>query len=130
MQQRFRTWLVGAVLIIVGVLVGYALPTNSVSPKSEVGNVMSVSGSIGSANAGLEFKTKGVHGLVHYMLENPTPWQATPNGTWHNTGQPSCLQPGSTTAVKVTLGVISVHSVGSAPGNPMIVWIECYAATS
>ena len=125
-----RGWLLGAVLIVVGVLVGYALPQNSVSPKSEVGKVMSVQGSVGSASAGIEFTTKGVAGLVHYRLEDPTPWQAKPNGAWHNTGQPSCLVPDSTTPTKVTLGVISVHPVGSAPGNPMVVWIECYASTS
>jgi len=130
MQERARTWLIGAVLIVIGVLVGYALPQNSVSPKSEVGKIMSVHGSIGSAGAGIEFKTKGVTGLVHYALEDPTPWQAKPNGAWHQSGQPSCLVPDSKTPVKVTLGVISVHAVGSAPGNPMIVWIECYASTS
>lgn len=129
MQQRVRTWLIGAVLIVVGVLVGYVLPQNSASPKSEVGHVMSVHGSIGAAGAGFEFKTKGVTGLVHYTLEDPTPWQAKPNGAWHRTGQPSCLVPGSTTPAKVTLGVISVRAVGSAPGNPMVVWIECYAST-
>jgi hypothetical protein len=130
MQQRMRTWLVGAVFIVVGVLVGYALPQNSVSPKSEVGKIMSVTGSIGSTGAGIEFKTKGVTGLVHFALEDPTPWQAKPSGAWHSTGQPSCLAPDSKTPVKVTLGVISVHPVGSAPGNPMVVWIECYASTS
>lgn len=130
MQQRVRTWLVGAVLIVIGVLVGYVLPQNSVSPKSEVGKVTSVHGSVGSAGAGFEFKTKGVTGLVHYTLEDPTPWQAKPNGAWHKSGQPSCLVPGSKTPTRVTLGVISVHSVGSAPGNPMVVWIECFAATS
>lgn len=130
MQQRARSWLIGAVLIVIGVLVGYALPQSSVSPKSEVGNVVSVHGSVGSAGAGFDFKTKGVTGLVHYALEDPTPWQAKPNGIWHNAGQPPCLVPGSTTPAKVTLGVISVHPVGSAPGNPMVVWIECYASTS
>jgi hypothetical protein len=129
MQQRVRTWLIGAVLIVVGVLVGYVLPQNSVSPKSEVGQVTSVHGSVGTADAGFEFKTKGVTGLTHYTLEDPTPWQAKPNGKWHGGGQPSCLVPGSKTPAKVTLGVISVHSVGSAPGNPMVVWIECYAST-
>ena len=129
MQQRARTWLIGAVLIVVGVLVGYALPQNTVSPKSEVGFIMSVHGSIASASAGIEFKTKSVQGLVYYSLEDPTPWQAQPNGTWHKSGQPSCLVPGAITPVKVTLGVISVHPVGSAPGNPMVVWIECYAST-
>ena len=130
MQQRMRTWLVGAVLIVVGVLVGYALPQNAVSPKSEIGWVMSVHGSIGSAGASFEFKTKGVTGFVHYTLEDPTPWQANPKGAWHNSGQPSCLVPDSNSPVKVTLGVISVHPVGSAPGNPMAVWIECYASST
>jgi hypothetical protein len=130
MQERARTWLIGAVLIVIGVLVGYALPQSSVSPKSEVGKIMSVHGTIGSAGAEIEFKAKGVTGLVHYMLEDPTPWQAKANGVWHQSGQPSCLVPDSKTPVKVTLGVISVHAVGSAPGNPMIVWIECYASTS
>lgn len=129
MQQRMRTWLIGAVFIVVGVLVGYALPQNSVSPKSEVGTVMSVHGSVSSGGAGIEFKTKGVTGAVHYALVDPTPWQAKPGGVWHLTGQPSCLVPDSTTPMRVTLGVISVHPVGSAPGNPMVVWIECYALT-
>lgn len=129
MQQRVRTWLIGAVLIVAGVLVGYALPQSSASPKSEVGNVMSVHGSVASAGARIDFKTKGVTGLVHYMLEDPTPWQAKPNGAWHNSGQPSCLIPDSNTPVRVTLGVISVTPVGSAPGHPMVVWVECYAST-
>ena len=126
MQQRMRTWFISAVLIVIGVVVGYLLPQNNVSPKSEVGKVMSVHGSIASASASLAFKIKGVKALVTYALEDPTPWQASPNGKWHASGQPSCLTPGSTKPVKATLGVISVRPVGSAPGNPMVVWIECY----
>ena len=126
MQQRMRTWLIGAVLVVVGVVVGYVLPQNNVSPRSEVGKVMSVHGSLGSAGANFSFETKGVAGLVRYTLENPTPWQARPSGTWHYSGQPQCLVPGSTKPVKATLGVISVRAVRSAPGNPMVVWIECY----
>src|SRR5215469_3319361 len=114
MQQRLRTWLVGAVLVVVGVLVGYLLPQNAASPRSEVGKVMSVGSGIGSSGAGFDFKSRGAS-VVHYTLEDPTPWQATPNGRWHLTGQPPCLTPGSKTPVTVTLGVISVHPVGSAP---------------
>lgn len=128
MQQRLRGWLVGAVFVAIGVLVGYLLPQNAASPRSEVGKVMSVGAGIGSSGAGFDFKAKGASGLVHYTLEDPTPWQASPNGRWHSTGQPACLTPGSKTPVTVTLGVISVHPVGSAPGNPMVVWIQCFAA--
>jgi hypothetical protein len=126
MQQRARSWFISAVLVVIGVIVGYLLPQNNVSPRSEVGKVVSVHGSIGGAKAGIYFKTKGVKGLIRYALENPTPWQASPNAKWHFSGQPSCLKPGSRTPVKVTLGVITVKPVNSAPGSLMVVWIECY----
>ena len=125
MQQRLRTWFFGAVLVVIGVVVGYLLPQNTASPKSEVGKVTSVQGTIG-ANERFDFKTKGVKGTTRYTLEDPTPWQAKPNGRWYMDGQPSCLVPDSKNPVKVTLGVISVHAVGSAPGSAMVVWIECY----
>jgi hypothetical protein len=127
MQQRLRNWFVGAVLIVIGVAVGYALPSSRVSPKSEVGKVMSVHGSIGSPSAGITFKVKGATDLLLYSLKDPTPWQARPHARWHSGGQPSCLVPGSSKPVKATLGVVTVEPVGSAPGNPMIVWIECYS---
>jgi len=126
MTKRLRGWLVGAVLIVVGVLVGYALPQSTVTPKSEVGLVTEVHGSIGSTSASLVFKTKGVAGTVSYPLIDPTPWQASSGGTWHSNGQPPCLIPGSTTPTKVTLGVISVHAVGAAPGGAYVMWVECY----
>jgi hypothetical protein len=125
-MQRLRNWFIGAVLVIVGVAVGYALPSNTVSPKSEVGELISVRGGIGSATAGITFKAKGATGSVRYHLEDPTPWLAKPHGTWHMSGQPSCLVPGSKKRVRVTLGVIQVEPVGSAPGNPTVVWIECF----
>ena len=46
MTQRLRPYLIGAVLIIVGVIVGYSLPSNSVSPKSEIGVVQVVRGNL------------------------------------------------------------------------------------
>jgi hypothetical protein len=127
MAQRLRNWIVGAVLVVVGVLVGYALPSSTVSPKSEVGTVMNVHGNAGDVGSSLMFMTKG-KGSVKFPTRDPISWQATKGGTWHNTGQPSCLVPGSATPVKVTLGVITVNAVGSAPGGPVIVWVECYKA--
>lgn len=121
MTQRLRTWFIGGVLVVIGVLVGYLLPQNTVSPKTEPGTITSVhQGSAGQDS--FSFKAKGVTGTVTYALEDPTPWQATPKSPWHEQGQPSCLTAGA----KATVGVISVHPVGSAPGNPMVVWIECY----
>ena len=122
MTQRLRTWFVGAVLVVIGVFVGYLLPQNTASPKSEAGTVTSVHASA-SGEVRFAFKTTGPKGTqTSYGLEDPTPWQAKPSGPWHAGGHPGCL----TTGAKVTVGVIAVHPVGSAPGNPMVVWIECY----
>jgi|SRR6202050_5329074 hypothetical protein len=126
MTQRLRGWVIGAVLIVAGVLVGYALPQSTVSPKAEIGTVMKVNGAIGGKDSTLVFKTTGQHGTVRYPMQDPIPWQGTSNGGWHYTGEPPCLVPGSSTPVKATLGVISVHAEGSAPGGPMIVWVKCY----
>jgi len=124
MTARLRTWLIGAALIVVGVIVGYALPQNSVSPKSEAGTVVSVKGQLGNPNASLTFKTTGVSGSVTYPLDSPTPWQSKSGATWHSSGTPACLTPGS----KVTLGVVNVDGVGSAPGGKRIIWVECYTS--
>lgn len=123
MQARLRTWLIGAALIALGALVGYALPQNTVSPKSEPGTVMLMHGHLGAPGARFEFKASGKgNAAVTYPLEDPTPWQATSGGAWHTQGQAPCLAPGA----KATVGVINVHAVGSAPGHPTVVWIECY----
>ncbi len=121
MTQRLRTWLIGAVLIVIGVFVGYALPQNSASPKSEIGTVTAVHGTPGSDGTKFDFQAKGIKGTTTYTLEDPTPWQGTSGGPWHGTGQAPCLAPGA----KATVGVVSVDAVGSAPGNPTVVWIEC-----
>jgi hypothetical protein len=124
MTARLRTWLIGAALIVVGVIVGYALPQNSVSPKAEAGTVVSVKGQLGGPKASLTFKATGVSAPVTYPLDAPTPWQTKSGATWHSTGTPSCLTPGS----KVTLGVVNVDGVGSAPGGERIIWVECYTS--
>jgi hypothetical protein len=126
MAQQLRTWLIWAVLVVIGVLVGHALPDSSVSPDSEAGTITAVHGQLGSPKASLEFKAKGAKTTTSYALVDPTPWQAASGGNWHGGGQPSCLQPTSTKPVKATIGVITVHGVGSAPGGPMVVWVECY----
>jgi hypothetical protein len=124
MTARLRTWLIGAALIVVGVIVGYALPQNSVSPKSEAGTVMSVKGQLGDPAASVTFKATGASGPVTYQLDSPTPWQSKSGATWHDGGTPSCL----TSGAKVTLGVVNVDGVGSAPGGERVIWIECYTS--
>lgn len=124
MTQRLRPYLIGAVLIIAGVIVGYSLPSNSVSPKSEIGVVKVVSGSMSSENANFTFKQKGVKNKpVRYFIEDPTPWQAKKGGPWDHHGQPACLKVGAT----VTIGVVNVRPVAPAQGKSMVVWVECYS---
>jgi hypothetical protein len=106
------------------VLVGYALPSNSVSPKSEIGVVKVVGGSLSSENANFTFKQTGPKTkTVRYFIEDPTPWQAKSGARWDHHGKPACLKPGA----KVTIGVVSVRAVSSAPGRLMVVWVECYS---
>jgi hypothetical protein len=124
MQARLRTYIVGAALIVLGVLVGYLLPQNSVTPKSETGVVMSERGSTSKSAAVFTFKTKGLTPNPLYTIEDPIQWQRKKNGPWSDRGLPSCLTQGS----KVTIGVISVRPVSSEPANSssMVVWVECY----
>jgi hypothetical protein len=124
MTQRLRPYLIWAALLIAGVIVGYSLPSNSVSPKSEIGVVKVVRGTMSGEDANFTFKQTGSKNKpVRYFIEDPTPWQATSNGPWNHHGKPACLKPGA----KVTLGVVNVRPVGAAQGKSMVVWMECYS---
>lgn len=124
MAQRLRPYLIGVVLIIAGVIVGYSLPSNSVAPKSEIGVVQVVRGTMGGEDANFTFKQQGPKTKpVRYFIEDPTPWQAKSGGRWDHHGKPACLTPGS----KVTIGVINVKPVSPAQGKSMVVWVECYS---
>jgi hypothetical protein len=124
--QRARRWGVGLLMLGIGAAIGYALPQSNASPRTATGTVTFVSKDAGGSGVQFAFKPKGATSVVNYTLENPTPWQQQANGSWHSNGQPPCLVPGSTTPTPVTLGVVSVSSVGTAPGGPMVVWVECY----
>jgi len=124
--QRGKRWGVGLLMLAIGGVIGYALPQNTASPKSLGGTVTFVSKDVGKSGVQFTFKPDGTTKATSYTLENPTPWQQQRNGSWQANGQPSCLVPGSTKPSRVTLGVVTVSSVGSAPGGPMIVWVECY----
>ena len=123
--QRGKRWAVGLLMLVIGGAIGYALPQSTASPNSEAGTVTSVSKNQGSAGIQFTFMPNGAAKTVSYTLESPTPWQQQPSGSWRN-GQPSCLIPGSTKQSKVTLGVVTISSVGSAPGGSVVVWVECY----
>jgi hypothetical protein len=121
LQARGRSWIISALLIAVGVGVGYALPQNTASPQSETGTVVKVTGQAGSATAVSFTPKKGTKENLRFLPS--TPWQATPTAAWSRATSPSCLVDGDTA---ITLGVVNVHSVGAAPGYSVIAWVECY----
>jgi|SRR5215469_8543138 len=123
--QRGRRVVVGAVMLLLGGVVGYALPQSSASPAAEAGSVLSV-GNI-TKDSGILFDFKPAKGPKQtFRLQTATPWQDKPSGHWHSQGQPACVVPGSTTPTAATLGVVTVQSAGSAPGRSIVVWVECY----
>jgi hypothetical protein len=124
-MQRARRLTVGAVMLVLGGVVGYALPQSNASPSSETGLVTSV-GNV-TTDAGLRFSFTPAKGKPqNLLLQDATPWQKTAAGRWFSRGQPSCLMAGQTKPVKVTLGIVTARAVGSAPGRPIVVWVECY----
>jgi hypothetical protein len=124
--QRARRWGIGLLMLGIGAAIGYALPQNTASPRTATGTVTSVSKAANGSGVQFVFKPKGAAQTVNYTLVDPTPWQQQATSQWQHAGQPSCLVPGSTTPTPVTLGVVGITSVGSAPGGQMVVWVECY----
>jgi len=124
-MQRGRRLFVGAVMLVLGGIVGYALPQSSASPSSQTGSVQSVGNSSGDAGVVFEFKP-AKDSPKRFLLQSGTPWQDNPSGQWHSKGLPSCIVPGTTTPTKATLGIITASSVGSAPERPIVVWVKCY----
>lgn len=115
----------GAVMLLLGGVVGYALPQSNASPTSESGSVTSVGNT--SISAGTSFHFKPAKSPAEpLLLQNATPWQGKPSGPWHLKGLPTCIVPGTTTPTKATLGIVTARSIGSAPGRQIVVWVECY----
>jgi hypothetical protein len=124
-MQRGRRLVVGAVMLLLGGVIGYALPQSNASPASEAGSVLSVGHP--TTGSGILFDFKPAKGLKEtFQLQADTPWQGKPSGRWHPRGQPACVVPGSTTPTAATLGVVTVRPVGSAPGRSIVAWVECY----
>lgn len=125
LQKRGRSWLVSLLLIGLGVVVGYALPASSVSPKSEVGTILSSAAHATGPSTSFVFKAKaGTRQTFRFV--NSTPWQVTSGGKWNHLGVPPCLTSPSGKPNSVTVGVVNIHSVDSAPGQMMVAWLECY----
>lgn len=122
-KQRGRSWLVAAVFIVIGVVVGQLIPRSTVTPASETGTVTAVKPGAGGSGADFVFKPQS-GSPQSYAFSDRTPWQDKP-GTWHRSGMPSCMVPQSGKPRRVTIGVVNVKASGTQPGGPLVVWVQC-----
>ncbi|MDR2986217.1 MAG: hypothetical protein LBV34_15385 [Nocardiopsaceae bacterium] len=124
-MQRGRRFVVGVVMLGLGGVIGFALPKSSAAPRVETGTITSVNNA--TQNAGIHFavKVKKVDQPEQFWWRDATPWRDK-TGQWHREGRPACLIPGSTAAVKVTVGLVDVAAANSAPGGTVVVWLKCY----
>ena len=125
-MQRSRRLVVGAVMLVLGGVVGYALPQHNASPNSQKGQILAVGDAI--QNSGLWFtfmpKTNGPD--MKFRLQYATAWKGSPSDKWQYAGLPSCMVPGSTMPETATLGMVTVRGSGASPPRKIIVWVECY----
>ncbi|HEX6931003.1 MAG TPA: hypothetical protein VF162_02585 [Streptosporangiaceae bacterium] len=124
-MQRGRRLVVGAVMLGLGGVIGYALPKSDAAPRAETGTITSVDNA--TQNAGIHFAitVKNAAKPEQFRWQDATPWRDK-TGHWHHKGRPACLVPGSTAPLKVTIGVIDAQEAHSVPGRTIVVWVKCY----
>jgi len=72
-KQRGRSWLIGVALIVVGVLVGQAIPRDTAAPAAESGTLTSATKGAGGSGTAIVFQYKGSRQT--FTLGDRTPWQ-------------------------------------------------------
>ena len=124
-MQRGRRFAVGVVMLGLGGVVGYVLPKSDAAPRAETGTITSVDNA--TQNAGIHFviTVKKNAKPEQFRWQEATPWRDKA-GHWHQKGTPACLTPGSTTPLKVTVGVIDAQAAHSGPGRTIVIWVKCY----
>jgi hypothetical protein len=115
-MQRSRRLFTGAVMLLIGGVIGFALPHHTALTQSETGTVSSVAAGRNGAATTFTFTPVGGQPV---RLWAPTVWQATPTGAWHKTGLAPCLAAGKT----ITIGIVNTSS--SAPGNWVVTSVTC-----
>lgn len=124
-MQRGRRLVVGAVMLVLGGVVGFALPHSNASPNAQKGSVVAVGNM--KQDAAVDFWFKPFKGAKEkFQLQPATPWRKSRADHWVQTGMPSCLVAGSTNRKPVTLGIVNTSTVGAAGGRSIVVWVECY----
>ena len=121
-MRKVRRVLIGAALLVLGLFLGYTWPRSTAFPNAETGTVIRVSA--GAHGAPITFVFRPSSGKEqNFVLASPTPWRSA--AQWHAGGRPTCITPGSPKPASATIGVIAVRSTSGAPGESVVVWIEC-----
>ena len=102
-----------------GFWTGKSLTTPTVTPQVSAGTV----GLVSITGDALTFQPADGSQATSYALPGLLPWRDS-YGTWHEGGPPACVKP-LTHGQRVTIGVINTAPVASAPGGPVIVWLQC-----
>jgi hypothetical protein len=123
-MQRSRRLGVGVVMLVLGGVVGYALPQHSTSQNSESGQILAVGDAVPDQGPWFTFAPAGSGAVQKFSLQFATAWKAVPSGNWHYAGLPTCVVPGSTMPEPATLGVVTVRGTGAKP-HKIVVWVEC-----
>jgi hypothetical protein len=125
-MQRSRRLGVGVVMLVLGGVVGYAWPQHATSKNSESGQILAVGNAIPNEGPWFTF-TRATNGSVQrFRLQFATAWKGSPSDSWHYTGLPTCVVPGSTMPQSATLGVVTEGGSKAVPNQKVIIWVECY----
>jgi hypothetical protein len=126
-MQRSRRLGVGVVMLVLGGVVGYAWPQHNTSQNSESGQILAVGDAVPNEGPWFTFSRATNESVQKFRLQFATAWKGSPSDTWHYTGLPTCMVPGSTMPEVATLGVVREGGSKAAPKHKVIIWVECYS---
>src|SRR5215472_12778420 len=113
-MQRSRRLGVGAVMLLLGGVVGYAWPQHSTPQCSETGQILAVGDAVPNQGPWFTFTPANSSSVQKLQLQFATAWKGAPADKWHYVGLPTCVVPGSTMPAPATLGLVTVQAKGAA----------------
>jgi hypothetical protein len=106
-------------LLAAGFWAGKSLTTATVTPTVQTGTVVLV----GTGGDVFAIRLSGQRQPTSYGLPSTVTWRNA-YGIWQEGLRPSCMAPLSR-GQRIELGVVNAAPIAGAPGNPVVVWIEC-----
>jgi len=119
-RQRVVSVILGVVAVVAVVIAVSENHSSSATPQAIAGKFMGFD----TSGTAMAFQPSGSATGTSYNWAPNTEWQSF-NGTWHQTGPVSCLQPSDRGHTQVVIGVVTAKPVGTADGTALIVWVKC-----